>query len=169
MYTLDTCCFLELDGCHSVLAGQARKPDTYSALQRGLIWQGIEQLCRDGRLRIIPQVRDELSRHDAEALRRLQHFPDHSTPPLNNDLRQRYTRLMAAYPRLIPNDPTRDPADPWLIVRAQRYGYTIATEEKPKHLRTTKLNVPKIPDVCAAENVPWMCLQDLVAREKWLE
>jgi len=67
-------------------------------------------------------------------------------PRVNNELRLRYQWLLAQYPRLIPTDPAHDPADPWLIVSAQQYGFTIVTEELPTSVRRTRpRHGPPIP------------------------
>lgn len=173
VYLLDSCCPIHLEGLNRVLPGQPPGPLAFTPLERGLIWQGLERLTGEGRLQLIKQVVEEL-RDPAflPVLNRLQSFRGYRVFRMSNDLRLRYRQLMTKYPELARAiaryDPQRDPADPWLIVYAQKYGYAIATEEVPSSQRRAKARRgPPIPDVCDSEGIHCVNLRRLANDEGW--
>jgi hypothetical protein len=116
----------------------------------------------------VKQVKKELKRWHPAALVRLAAFPGTRMPPANRELKLRYRSLLTRYRKLIPRDPRHDPADPWLIVSAQQYGYTIVTMEtalKEKKYKP-KRGIP-LPDLCDALQIPWKDLTKLANDEGW--
>lgn len=165
IFLLDTSSLVRLDG----LDRPPPSPPAYSSAERLKIWVQLEALCRDNRLKVVKQVKEELSRWDPAALDRLKRHPFHRTPRLNNDLRLRYQRLLTSYPNLLPRDPKHDPADPWLIVAAQHYGMTIITDELPRSIRRSRARRgPPIPDICDDLGIPWTSLGELARAEGWI-
>jgi hypothetical protein len=127
-------------------------------------------LAEQGRLKLIKQVKEELKRWHPTALSRLKPIKGTKMPRVNNELRLRYQWLLAQYPKLIPADPAFDPADPWLVVSAQQYGFTIVTEELPTSARKTRpRHGPPIPDLCDELAIPWTSLRALARAEGWLQ
>ncbi len=165
IFALDTSSLVRLDG----LDRPPPYPTAYSPDERVKTWKGLEALADDGRLRLVKQVREELSRWHPTGLGRLSAFPGCRMPRTNNELRCRYQRLLASYPRMIPRDPARDPADPWLIVSAQQYGLTIITEELPRSARRSRARRgPPIPDVCDDLGIQWTSLRSLAMASSWI-
>lgn len=165
VFLLDTSCPMRLDG----LDWPPPSPPAYSEQEREQVWQGLIALAREGRLKLIKQVKEELERRHPTALSRLKPIKGTKMPRVNNELRLRYQWLLAEYSRLIPDDPAFDPADPWLVVSAQQYGFTIVTEELPTSARRSRpRHGPPIPDLCDALGIPWTSLRGLARFEGWI-
>jgi len=166
-YLVDASSLIDLDGLNRYASGQVPPPLSYTPQERALVWDGLLRLARDGRIKLIRQVKGELERWDRAALDRLKVYRGHRVP-VTNDLRRRYTALLNKYPELMPRDPAYDPADPWLIVAAQKYGFVIVTEELAKAARKSRAKTPPIPDICGREGVPCKSLRKLANEEGWL-
>ncbi len=161
---LDTSSLMRLDGLDWPLP----VPAAYTPEERRDVWAKLIDLSQDGRLKLIKQVKEELKRKHPTALDRLKAIKGTKMPRINNELRQRYQWLLGQYPRLISSDPRFDPADPWLIVSALQYGYTVITEELPRSARQSRAKRPPIPDVCDAVQVQWTSLRRLAEAEGWI-
>jgi hypothetical protein len=125
-------------------------------------------------LALIAQVVQEL-RDPAfmPLLDRLRSFRGHKVLRQTNDLRGRYRDLMQRHPDLARAiaryDPTQDPADPWLVVNAQKHGHVVVTEELRRSVRTGRArHGPPIPDICDREGVRCISLRQLANDERWL-
>ncbi|MEX0682350.1 MAG: hypothetical protein WD904_09565 [Dehalococcoidia bacterium] len=108
IFSIDTSSLVTLDG----LDRPPPDPPAYTPSERAAVWLGLEDLCQNGRLKLIKQVKHELKRWNPQALERLRLFKQHELPRTNNELRLRYQRLMFVYPAMLPRDPRFDPADP---------------------------------------------------------
>lgn len=159
---------MELDNRHLVLPGQPPRAPSFTAIEQGLIWDGLDGLARNGRLKLITHVKMELRRWHPDALNHLKGYRGHRAPNRTPDLVRRYQVVMGQFPRLIERDPKYDPADPWLIAMAQKYGYTVVTEEKPVAERSRPGRKTPIPDVCHALGIPSVNLRGLAVLEEWL-
>jgi hypothetical protein len=169
VYLLDSDCVIRLDGKDKVLQGNTPRPPQFTPVERGLIWDGLESLSRDGRLQIIKQVAHELERLYPEGLDRLRGFPHTSPPRVTRDLRVRYQNLLACYPTMVRPYAQRDPADPWLVVTAKKYNYSIVTMELSRQVRASRpRHGPPLPDVCQAEGIHCIDLFRLANDEGWL-
>jgi len=164
-FLLDTSCPMRLDGRDR----PPPSPPAYSDQEREQVWEGLIALAQEGRLKLVKQVKGELERRHPAALRRLKAIKGTKMPRVNNELRLRYQWLLAQYPKLIPDDPRFDPADPWLVVSAQQYGFTIMTEELPTSVKRTRpRRGPPIPDLCDELRIPWTSLRTLATAEGWI-
>jgi hypothetical protein len=161
VYLVDASSLIDLDGMNRYLQTAPPPAANYTPRERGLIWHGLEELAAAGRLKLIKQVREELERHDLAVLQRLQVYPGARMPPVRRDLQLRYKALLAEYRDLMPKDPAYDPADPWLIVAAQKWGYTIICEEVPAAQKTKRPKTTPIPDICASKSIPCVRLRRL--------
>lgn len=56
VYLIDTCSLMRLDGLNREPPGST----PYTVLERGLIWDGLEWLANDGRLKLIKQIRGSM-------------------------------------------------------------------------------------------------------------
>ena len=170
-WLLDTCCPMNLDGKNQVLDGQASQVPLYSDEERRAIWAGLESLANEGRLKLIREVKQELRRLYPESLARLDGYKWVSAPRVGTDLQWRYQALLSKYPDLTPEDDlTHDPADPWLIVTAQKYSYAILSDEvREKEKKGRVKHGPQIPDICDAENIDCKRLRELANDEGWLK
>jgi hypothetical protein len=168
-YLLDSSSIIRLDG-------KDRVPPVspFTTDEQSKIWDGLERLAKDGRLKLIRQVREELARHDPAGLKRLKEISGvnlivRRTP----DIVLKYQRITTAHPDLMKGGSRFDPADPWLILASEMHGHIIITEELSKTERTTlitrKLKLERIPDVCVARKLePAIKLRDLAIHEGWI-
>lgn len=163
VYLVDTCCLMRLDGADD----QPTKRPYYTALERGLIWQGLEELSQRGALILIRHVRDELDWNRPTVLARLLPMPGMKVLPTRNIVREGVKALVAKYPKLA-RDRKRERADVWLIAAAKQYGYTVLTDEISTKLRKSRPRHPPIPDICAKEDVDTIDLRKLAEEQGWL-
>ncbi len=167
VYLMDASPIIRLDG----MDRRPPTPPDFTITERALIWDGLEEFAKDGRLRLIKQVREELSRWHPQGLARLMAFPG-----CRFDMRRtqgvtlEYQRIVTTYPDLAPKAGGRDPADPWLIVAAQKYGWTIITMELSLKARSPKARKNlRIPDVLDYEKMlPCLDLRTVANHEGWL-
>jgi hypothetical protein len=170
VYLLDTSSLLRLDGLDDLAPS-----DPFSDSEREAIWNGLKSLAEEGRLKLIKQVKGELKRHNKKGLYKLVNYPQHELIMRRGDVIGIYRDVTSKHPDLIPIVSTRDPGDPWLIVAAEKFGYTIITEEKSKeershHQSRKKLDMERIPDVCKARGLETpIKLRDLAIQEGWIE
>ncbi len=166
VYLCDGCCIIRLDGKDRMPPA----PPDFTPQERALIWDGLERLTGAGRLKLISQVKEELSRWHPEGLKRLVPYPGHRVnlprSPANILL---WRQVVSRYPDIGPR-PGKDPADPWLIVAAQKFRYPIVTMELALSERSPRANKKlRIPDICALEGMPLpMNLRQLAVVEGWL-
>ncbi len=172
IYILDTCCVMELDNAHQVLKGQDPPPPRYTDDERAAIWEGLERLAEDGRLRIIRFVREELASRYPAILPRLDSLPN-TQCNITNRMRRVYQELIGRHPKIIegwPRDPAHDDADPWIIAFAKTSGFTVVTEEvsaEQSSRKKRKKGIP-IPDLCRNEGIRCVALRELAGSEGWL-
>ena len=169
VYLIDSSSVIRLDG-------KDRNPPAqlYTAVERELVWQGLEQWAETGRIKVIKEVREELERYDPDGLKRLRQYPAQRLIVRRTQaIVQAFQNITTAHPDLMKGGSKYNPADPWLILVAEKYDYTIITEELPRSARTTlkrrKQRLERIPDVCAARTMkPITNLRDLAVKEGWI-
>ena len=171
VYLLDTSSVVRLNGKDG---NPSAHP--FSKAEQAAIWKGLEKFADDGRLKLIKQVKSELWRHDRTGRARLCKYPKHEliikkTPQvirLYRDVTTNHSDLMKGGSR-------RDPGDPWLIVAAELFDYTIICEELLKSDRSPTLprrkrNMERIPDVCKTRTLrDAIRLRDLAKQEGWIK
>lgn len=166
VYLLDGCCVTRLDSMDRV----PPSPPDFTSQERALIWDGLERLAGEGRLKLIGQVKQELGRWHPAGLQRLTAYQGHSlTFRRTAEVIRWYRDIISRYPGVRPR-PGLDPADAWLIVASKKFGYRIVTMELSVAQRSPRAKRgARIPDICAAEGllVPFD-LRELAVREDWL-
>jgi hypothetical protein len=146
----------------------------YTISEKKAIWNGLKEFAEDGRLKLIKQVKEELRRHDPDGLKVLKEYPRQKLIIRRTaDVIRRYRVITTSHPDLMRGGSRFDPADPWLILAAELYDYTIITEELLKKDRTTlkpcKQNMERIPDVCKIRRLKnSIGLRDLAKLEGWI-
>ncbi len=165
VYLLDTGCPARLDG-----KDRTPQPIEFTETERALIWDGLEGLVQSGRLKLITPVKEEMEWLYKAGLNRLAAFPEHRLI-IRKSVRANvllYQRIVGSYPDIAPKPGQRE-ADPWLIVVAKRFNYTIVTCELHKRDRVpTQRRRMRLPDVCEAEGINWLYLRGLANHEGWL-
>jgi hypothetical protein len=169
VYLIDSSSVIRLDGKDHNPPAQL-----YTAVERELIWQGLETWTEAGRIKIIKEVREELQRYDPDGLNRLRQFPAHRLIIRRTAaVVQKFQEITTNHPDLMRGGSRFNPADPWLILAAEKYDYPIITEELLRSARTTQRRRQqrreRIPDVCGVRGLkPTTGLRDLAIQEGWI-
>jgi hypothetical protein len=133
------------------------------------IWLHLEEMITLDRLKTVSQFWPELEFNDQESYKRLHCLHDKFTLSADDQTDFSVLNLISKYPKLVDYrlHYTREPADPYLIVYARKYGVPIITDEKPLVQRVSQRRNRwvKIPDVCNAEKMKWRCLEDFLKDE----
>lgn len=127
----------------------------------GFIWERLDLLIKEGRLKASIEVLHELKKKDDELHewgkeRREALFVD-----IDDASQMMLGHIMGTYPRLVDTVKGRSGGDPFVIALAASTNpaMTVVTEEHPGKVR--------IPDVCLAEAIPCVGLADLIEQENW--
>ncbi|MGB8315471.1 MAG: DUF4411 family protein [Aestuariivirga sp.] len=127
----------------------------------GLVWERLDILMDEGRLRSSIEVYNELEKKDDELFKWCKERKERMFVEIDDECQQHVTHIMTTYPRLVDTVKGRSGADPFVIALAATNNpkMIVVTEENPGKM--------KIPDVCNAENMEWCGLADLIEREDW--
>lgn len=127
-------------------------------------WRRLENLISDGRLFSSVEVLRELKKKDDE-LHVWCKKNSHVFLPINDGLQDQVIEIMGKYPRLVDTVKGRSAADPFVIglARLSDPEWTVISEENPG-----RLNSPKIPDVCRAEDIRCLRIVELIQEENWV-
>lgn len=164
---------LYLIDCSSIMAfsgADYANPNRFLEI-REQIWAHFQGMVLSDRLKTVAQVLPELEYNDPDSYKRLYPFRDRFVVPPDNQTEFGVFNLISKYPKLIDKGQTytREPADPYLIVYAQKLGVPIITEELPlaerKGIRKNKRRM--IPDVCDLEGIEdqCICLEEFLQNE----
>jgi len=165
IYLIDTCSVTALDGKNALSTNP--RPPLFSPSERQVIWTHLEEMTRQGFLKLISEVRTELKDWDPDAIPRFSKYPKHRLPPRGDALHKTYRVIFAdPFNRRLIGSTRREKGDPWLIAAAKQYGYTIITEELHASVRARRRGV-RIPDVCEREGISYISLRELAVQEGW--
>lgn len=116
-------------------------------------WQVIETLAQKGVVRIPEQVYDELEDKDDDLFNWIKARPV-LIETVTEGVQQKMSTLLAdnVAKNIVNNNRRRNLADPWVIAHAMENGHTVVTKE----ILTGRDHDPRIPDVCAKFNVPYL-------------
>lgn len=125
------------------------------------VWNGLDSLIEESRLRCSIEVYHELEKKDDELFKWCKDRKEALFVEIDDGIQIEVARIMKAYPRLVDTVRGRSGADPFVIALAatENPGMIVVTEEQP--------GKTKIPDVCKAENIDCIGLADLIEREDW--
>lgn len=170
VYLLDTSSVVRLDGKDGVPPAHP-----FSSTEQVKIWEGLEDLAESGRLKLIKQVKSELWRHDRKGRARITKYPQHALIiKKTREVIRLYRDVTTNHSDLMRGGSRHDPGDPWLIVAAELYGYTIICEELLRRDRSPTLPrrkrlMERIPDVCQARQLEdAIRLRDLAIQMRWI-
>ena len=127
----------------------------------GFVWDRIDLLIHEGRLKASVEIFNELEKKDDELFAWCKERREALVVEIDNVCQMEMIRIMTAYPRLVDTVKGRSGGDPFVIALAatSRPPMTVVTEENPGRQR--------IPDVCSAENIPHLKLADMIEQEDW--
>jgi len=122
---------------------------------REQIWTFLENQIDSDKLKTVPQVWGELEFNDSASHTRLSPRRNQFLLASEHDTDLRIINILSKYHKLVDSNQmfTREPADPYLIAYAQKYGIPIICEEKSLEERIGKRKNKRlnIPDVCKLE------------------
>lgn len=150
IYSIDT---------SAILDGWVRHypPDVFPAL-----WDRIDELIIDGKLRATEEVLFELKKKTDEVYKWAK-SKSALFVPIDDDIQIAVANILQKHERLVDARKNRSAADPFVIALAQLNDCTVVTAEQPSN----NLSKPRIPDVCLALNIPSINLLQLVREEGW--
>ena len=141
-------------------------PERYPIDNFPSLWRKIEELIKNGRLKMSQIVFDEAMR-DTDIKQWCDEYqlkPDFQVP-IDELVQEKVSEVLSEFPRLIDSRTGKSGADPWVIALAlTAENYIVLTEENP----TNSENRPKIPDACAHFNLQCIKVVDLIKRENWI-
>ena len=130
------------------------------------LWDEIEELIRNGRLKMSEPVFDEVMwgavLRDWCSEKGLKPF---LLSKVDDSVENAFQTIQSKYPELMNVKRGTSLADPWVISLAMRYPKgVVVTEEQP----TGDLVNPRIPDVCKDLSVECVNIAGFVSRENWV-
>jgi hypothetical protein len=127
----------------------------------GFIWEQLDVLITDGRLRSSIEVYSELEKKDDELFAWCKERKEAMFVEIDDDIQLHVSQILKDHPRLVDTAKGRSGADPFVIALAltARPAMTVVTEETP--------GKSKIPDVCSASKIPCCGLADMIEKEEW--
>lgn len=133
----------------------------YRPANFGPVWERLDGLIDENRLRASIEVYNELERKDDELFKWCKDRKERLFAEIDDDVQNQLVRIMGLYPRIVDTVKGRSGADPWVIALAatSNPSMTVVTEEFAGKTR--------IPDVCTAEKIDYCGLADLIERESW--
>ena len=120
-------------------------------------WDILDKLAKEERVFCTIEVKKELEKIDDGLYGWVKERP-HLFREITDEVNQNMLKIMASHPELVKENKGRSMADPWVIAHAMAENAIVVTTEMPGSRKI------KIPDVCAAYNVPWIQETDF-ARE----
>lgn len=126
------------------------------------VWNGLDDLIRDGHLAATEEVLLELEKRDDEVYRwarkRKKMFV-----PIDEPVQTAVSAILLTHEKLVDTRKNRSAADPFVIALAQVKGCAVVTGERATHTSER----PNIPDVCADLGIRSIGLLDLFREERW--
>ena len=149
-YSLDTSALL--DGWRRYYA-----PDVFPG-----VWERLDELIRDGRLRASDEVFREIQKKDDEVTKWVRERKGLLFVEADDELQVALRVIMRDHPKLVDTRSGRSAADPFVIALARIANCAVVTGERATHSSSR----PNIPDVCRAIG-ECLSLLELLRREGW--
>ena len=129
------------------------------------LWENIDELIREGKLRVSEEVVREISKKDDGAAEWvMDRMPDIAIPT-DNDVAEEVRSILRVFPALVKEMKNRDRADAFVIGVAQLHGATVVTEENLRHGSADR---PKIPYVCDELGITCITVSEISRLEGWI-
>ncbi len=126
------------------------------------LWNRIDELITDGKLRATEEVLFELKKKTDEVYKWAK-SRSALFVPIDDDIQIAVANILQKHERLVDARKNRSAADPFVIALAQLNGCKVVTAEQ----LSNNLGKPRMPDVCLALNIPSINLLQLVREEGW--
>lgn len=127
------------------------------------LWVKVNELVAEGRLLISEEVWEEVQKKDAVA--KAWCMPRKADIVVTTDgaVAAEVQRILAAHKRLVMTMKNRNRADPFVMAVASLRAATVVTGEGSDGTA----NKPKIPYICAQENIPSLRFLQVIENEGW--
>lgn len=126
------------------------------------LWEKLAQCIADGVVRCSEEVYVELEKKD-DGLHDWLMARKEVLVPIDEEIQRSVSQLLALYPRLVDTHRNRSQADPFVIATAESLKAVVVTGEKPRG----KMDIPKIPDVCAARGIRCISFLEMLRELGW--
>ena len=127
----------------------------------GFVWEHLDGLIEQSRLRASIEVYNEIQKKDDELLAWCKERKEAMFVEIDDQIQPHLARIMTAHPRLVDTVKGRSGADPFVIALAATANPLMVVVSEENFGKT------KIPDVCAAEKIECINLADMIERENW--
>lgn len=128
------------------------------------VWQQLGKLVETGRLLSSEEVLRELEKKEQDVVHAwaVAHHKMFVAPV--ESIQKEVTKIMEEFPKLVDERTGKSFADPWVIATAIHVGgCAVVTEETQ-----SGPDRPKIPTVCAARQLTWLRLIEMIRKESWV-
>lgn len=134
----------------------------YPPIVFGSVWEYVERLIKDGRIRSPREVMDEIERYDDDVFKwvksRRQFIVD------EDDATQiAAAEVMKEYPGFVAKGNERACADPFVIAMARAHNLVVVSQEEL--VATHRKTKPKIPNACLKFGVECLDIVKFLVRE----
>jgi hypothetical protein len=127
----------------------------------GFVWESLDTLIKEARLRASIEVYNDLQKKDDELFKWCKERKEAMFVEIDDTIQGQVARLMKTYPRMVDTVKGRSGSDPFVVALA-------ATTNPPMVVVTEEFSgKTRIPDVCEAEKIDHCGLADLIEREGW--
>lgn len=126
------------------------------------LWENVEKMIREGTVRSVDVVMEELGRRDDDA----HNWARRNSGlflPLEESIQTATSSILRSHPKLLGNGGGRNGADPFVIGLAISRNGVVVTQETS----SGNINKPRIPDVCQALGVECVNLIGFVSMQQW--
>ncbi len=127
------------------------------------LWDQVEGLIDEGRLRVSEEVLHEVARHEDSLNQWLQDRRSRVVVPTTNEVTEAVREILRSHERLVMSGSGRNRADPFVIAVAGLNDAVVVTGE-----RGGTAARPKIPSVCRDLGIRDINLLDLIKEEGWV-
>jgi hypothetical protein len=130
-----------------------------------VLWHKIEELIKDGRLKMLEAVFKEAMRDlEIEEWCDQRELEQYLQLEVDDAVETEFDEVQLRFPRLVNTRTGKSAADPWVIALAMATpNCVVVTQESHGSKRK-----PKIPDVCDHFEVEYIRMVDLIKRENWI-
>lgn len=151
VYSIDT---------SAILDGHNRyyPPDVFPKL-----WENLQVLINNGKLRAVGLVLKELERKD-DAAKDWAKKQSMLFQEVNEEVQKIVTTIMGKYPKIMKKGGQKNEADPFVIAFAKCNNFIVVTGE----IKPGNENTPTIPFLCREFDVKYINILELIRLEKWL-
>ncbi len=127
------------------------------------LWKNLETQITTGNIKSSEEVYVEIKKKDDELYSWLKNRKIKIFVPIEEEIQELVSEILADHPRLVDTKKNRSQADPFVIATAEYLNAVLVTGEKASN----KIEIPKIPDVCQHRGVACCSFLEMLRRTGW--